>query len=255
MKYGRIILVTIAVLSVALSTIPRFSLATPYVYDAKIDKNLRLEEGNSYEVLVRIDWNPDLEPIRFNHDAVVNELKREAARTQEPIITYLEQKGVKILNTFWLGNDILIEADANTILDLAALPTVAEIYRNFKVAIPTSETESNTEFIVAGNSTSWNLEKVRAPEVWEKLGIRGENVRVATTDTGIDISHSEIAGTLLTIDPTDDTYPGGWIEFDAYGDIVPGSKPHDPHGHGTSTYGLILGQTTGMAPNAIEIGV
>jgi len=115
LKYGRIILVTIAVLSVALSTIPRFSLATPY--DAKIDKNLRLEEGNSYEVLVRIDWNLDLEPIKFNREAVVSGLKREAAETQGPIITYLKQKGVKILNTFWLTNLILIEADANTIQD------------------------------------------------------------------------------------------------------------------------------------------
>jgi subtilisin family serine protease len=250
LKYGRTLLATIAVLMIVLSTIPRFSLATPYVYDAKIDKNLWLEEGNSYKVLVRIDWNPDLEPIKFNHDAVINELKREAAETQEPIITHLKQRGAKILNTFWLTNLILIEADANTIQELATLPTVTKIIANFKVTVPKSEIGANTEFTVSGNSSSWNLGKVRAPEVWEKLGVTGRNVRVATTDTGVDISHPDIAGTLWTDDPTDPTYPGGWIEFDEYGNIVPESVPHDTETHGTETYGLILGQTTGMAPDA-----
>jgi len=98
--------VTIVLLSVTLSIIPHFSV-TSYAYDSKIDKNLWLEEGHSYQVLVRIDWNPDIGPMKFNHDAVINELKREAAETQEPIITHLEQRGAKILNTFWLPNLII----------------------------------------------------------------------------------------------------------------------------------------------------
>jgi len=145
----------------------------------------------------------------------------------------------------------LIEAEANTIQELATLPMVVKIVANFKVAVPKSQTGAGTEFMVCGNSSTWNLKKVRAPEVWEKLGVTGRNVRVATTDTGVDITHPEIAGTLWTDHPGDPFYPGGWIEFDVYGNIVQGSVPHDTEGHGTETYGLILGQTTGMAPNAI----
>ena len=252
MKYGRTFLATVTVLLVVFSALSKFSPAISYAYADRIDENLQLEEGKTYVVVVRLKSNPNLEPIRFNRDAVVNELKREATVTQEPIITYLEKKGVKILSTSWLVSEILIEADANTIWELAALPTVAKIFRNFELIPPASELGTNTEFIVSGNSTSWNLKKVRAPEVWEELGVRGENIRVATADgDGIDISHPEIAGTLWTEDSSDPKYPGGWIEFDHFGHRVEGSVPHYTGGHGTAVYGLILGQTMGMAPNAI----
>ncbi len=252
MKYGRTFLVIITVFFVVLSGLPEFSPAISYAYEEKIHANLQLEEDKSYVVVVRIKWNPNLEPLKFNHDAMVNELKREAAETQESIITFLEQKGAKILDTAWLVNEILIEADANIIWELATLSTVEKIFPNFELTIPKFEIGANAEFMVAGNSPSWNLEKVRAPEVWEEFGIRGENVRVATVEmAGIDISHPEIAGTLWTDNPSDPLYPGGWIEFNSIGQIVGGSVPHYTGGHGTATYGLILGQTMGMAPNAI----
>ena len=225
---------------------------------AKIDPNLLTEirEGSSLVAALRVDWCPDLEPIKFNHDAVVSELKNEAARTQEPILSYLESKGdVTVLNTFWLTNTILIDADVGTIYELAMWTSINEIIDNFEVTIPEDEA---LDFVVSGNgTTTWNIEKVRAPEVWETLGVTGEGIRVATTDTGVEINHPDLVGTMWTDDPSDLTYPGGWIEFDSYGKIVPGSVPHDTHGHGTATYGLILGDATGphgavgMAPGAI----
>jgi hypothetical protein len=109
------------------------------------DPTFELKQDETYVVVVRIEWNPNLEPIKFNHDAVVAELKREAARTQKPVITYLEQKGVKILNTFWLTNLILIEADANTMLDIVALPTVASVFPNFPIFI-IDGTENRTTY-------------------------------------------------------------------------------------------------------------
>jgi hypothetical protein len=234
-----------------LSVVPGSPVATSYTYETKIDGNLRLEDGKSYEVVVRIEWSPNLESIKLSHDAVVDEMKREAARTQEPIIAYLKQKGVKILSTSWLVSEILIEADANTILELATRPAVEKIFPNFDLIPFESEIGADTEFLVAGNSSSWNLEKVRAPEVWEKLGVRGENIRVGVVDPeGLDITHPEIAGTLRTDDSNDPTYPGGWIEFDSSGFVVQGSQPHYTGNHGTAVYGLILGQTTGMAPEA-----
>lgn len=49
LKYSKTFLVTIVVLGVVLSTLPRLSLSSPY--NAVIDKNLLLEDGNSYEVI------------------------------------------------------------------------------------------------------------------------------------------------------------------------------------------------------------
>ena len=238
-----------------LPTMSMYTFGTYDGYATQIDESIPLEKGGVHRVVVKVRWTPRLEHIMFNHDMVLSELKAEAAETQAPVIAYLQQKDdAKVLNTFWLTNLILIEADVSTIRELATFPSVNKIIDNFVVTIPENEV---TDFIVSGNSTTWNIEHVRAPEVWEVLGVTGEGIRIATTDTGIDITHPDLVGTLWTDNPADPTYPGGWIEYDSNGNIVPGSVPHDTHGHGTATYGIVVGQATGpygpvgMAPDAI----
>lgn len=226
--------------------------------DLKIDPNLlkQMEKGNGmYKAIVKVAWNPDLEPIKFNHDAVISELKAEAKKTQEPVINYLMQKrNVQILNTFWLDNLILIEARPDIFIDLASLSTVEKILMDFNVTVPSGETMQIN--VTNSDPATWNIEMVRAPEVWAQLGIYGEGIKFATEDTGIDLTHPDLAGTLYTADPSDPTYPGGWSEFDSNGNWVSGSVPHDTYGHGTATYGLIVGDAksslgaVGMAPKA-----
>lgn len=242
-----------------------YTFSTHNGYLAQIDESIPLEKGGVHKVVVKVRWNSDLEPIKFNHDAVIAELKAEAARTQESVIKYLQKKAdTKVLNTFWLTNIILIETDASTIRELATFRTVERIVANFNITLPDNEIVSYLTASTSG-STTWNVERVRAPEVWEVLGITGEGIRFATTDTGVDITHQDLAGTLYTDDPTDPTYPGGWIEFDSNGHIVQGSVPHDAgglyYGHGTATYGLIVGNAEGphgpigVAPGARGLGM
>ncbi|MEM3010415.1 MAG: S8 family serine peptidase [Candidatus Bathyarchaeia archaeon] len=230
----------------------------------KLDPNL-LElmenETGPFKVMVKVKWHPNLEPIKFNHDAVVAELKAEAAETQAPVITYLQQKrDAQVLNTFWLCNYILVSAEESTIRELATLTTVEKIIMNFEVKLPEGETFTYINPAEASpSSTTWNVEKVRAPEVWA-LGLTGEGVKFATTDTGLDITHPDLAGTLFTANPSDPKYPGGWIEFDSNGNPV-WSTPHDTYGHGTATYGLIVGDAkgpygaVGVAPGAAGLGM
>ncbi len=252
--------------SFVLSTVSVFAFN---VYQVEIDENIPLEDGGVNRVLVKVKWNPDLEPIKFNHDAVIAELKAEAAATQEPILTYLSQKrDAEVLNTFWLANWILVEAESTTIREMATFKGVAKVLAVFNVTIAANEMEPAGDFEVAEASAeiasaeaTWNIEKVRAPGVWEELGITGEGIRFATSDTGIHLEHPDLVGTLYSDDYTDPTYPGGWIEFDSAGNIVQGSVPHDTHGHGTATYGLVVGDAAGpygavgMAPGATGLGM
>jgi len=231
----------------------------------KIDPNLveQMEEGEGpFTAIVKVVWNPNLEPIKFNSDAVISTLKAEAKSTQEPVIAYLLQKrDADILNTFWLQNLILIKASMETIREVATLSTVEKVLRNFRITVPTDETHQEVDSTSPEEAT-WNIKKVRAPEVWETLGITGEGIRFATTDTGVDITHQDLVDTMYTADPDDPTYPGGWSEFDANGNWVSGSVPHDTWVHGTATYGLIVGDAAnpsigavGMAPGAKGLGM
>jgi subtilisin family serine protease len=252
---GALIAVTIVFAMFSMVSRPQSAMA-----DVKIDRNLlNLMQGGgsaTYKAIVKVAWNLNLEPIKFNHDAVISELKAEAKKTQEPVINYLMQKrNVQILNTFWLDDLILIEARPDTIIDLASFSTVEKILMNFNLTVPSGETMQ----INATNPdpATWNIEMVRAPEVWAQLGIHGEGVKFATEDTGVDITHQDLVGTLYTADPSDPTYPGGWSEFDSNGNWVSGSVPHDSWVHGTATYGLIVGDAkgsvgaVGMAPKAV----
>lgn len=227
----------------------------------KIDPNLLRQmenENGPFTVLVQVKWHPELEPIKFNHDAVIMELKSEAAETQAPVITYLKQKrDAEVLNTFWLSNLILIKADEGTIRELATLTTVEAVLMNFQLTVPVNEMGGEP---TESSPVTWNIEKVRAPEVWEALNITGKGIKFATTDTGIEIDHPDLIGTLFTADPADPKYPGGWIEFDSAGNPI-WSTPHDTYGHGTATYGLMVGDAAGphgavgMAPGAKGLGM
>ncbi|MEM2567359.1 MAG: S8 family serine peptidase [Candidatus Bathyarchaeia archaeon] len=232
---------------------------------AKIDPNLWAQmqsEAGPYIAMVKVKWNPDLEPIKFQHDTVIAELKKEAAETQAPVIAYLKQKrDAEILNTFWLCNYILVKAEESTIRELATFTTVERVIMNFRITLPENEAFEYASPSEGESATAtWNVEKIRAPEVWEVLGLTGEGIKFATTDTGLDITHQDLADTLFTADPTDPKYPGGWIEFDSYGNPV-WSTPHDTYGHGTATYGLIVGQDkgpfghVGVAPGAKGLGM
>ncbi|MCX8185091.1 MAG: S8 family serine peptidase [Sulfolobales archaeon] len=101
---------------------------------------------------------------------------------------------------------------------------------------------------------SWAISRIGAELVWKYLGRSGKDIVVAVLDTGIDISHPLLAGKLITVDPNDPKYPGGWIEFDRVGRPVC-VKPQDSNGHGTWVSSIIAGGDTsthifGVIPNA-----
>ena len=205
-------------------------------------------------------------------------LEEHAEATQEPLLDYAARTtGVSVETEFWLTNAVLLTVDTDRV-DLGEFDrfaAVEAVHENFEVTVPeqslsnATALEATTDGDGTGDGTgdgeqssasgddgprpTAGLELVNAPAVWDAYDTRGEGVRVAVLDTGIDTSHPDLE--LYTDDPSDPTRPGGWAEFRADGTRVEGSTPYDSGVHGTHVSGTIAGSASsgeriGVAPEA-----
>ncbi len=146
---------------------------------------------------------------------------------------------------------ILAIGDLNLIGKLVKEHSVVKIVPNFKV-----RTQISGDFRVfnLGNDElkeglySWGRSRVGARVVSELYNLSGSDIVVAILDTGISLDHDELREKLVTINPLDDKYPGGWIEFDRKGMPIC-SVPRDTHFHGTWVSSIVAGEFIGIAPN------
>ena len=188
-----------------------------------------------------------------DRDEVLAALRDHAADTQAEVVAALGETAT-VVNRFWLTNMLLVEfpADAGALDALAAVPGVDQLIPNFEVVAP--EPVAATSDVAPSAELTWGLQKIEAARVWDELGVDGSGVRIATLDTGVDITHPDLAGRMVTDNPGDPRHPGGWMEFDASGNLV-ASAPRDSAYHGTHVAGTIHGGATsgtaiGVAPGA-----
>lgn len=223
--------------------------------------------------------DPELAAAALQQDADThwNSIDRELATLTAP-------GDIEILNRFWVTNAVLVSAapSARVLTQLAALPGAIEVTPNFTVAplddiappegtLPTETTpdptvaseaetaaaaaEAETAAIAAAEvPVTYGIEKIAADDVWRDFGARGQGVRVAVLDTGVDATHPDIGARLVGRGTGDPTYPGGWINFDRTGKPLV-TKPTDPGSHGTHVAGTVLGGSAsgtsiGVAPDA-----
>lgn len=209
----------------------------------------------------------DTETLREADDPVAK-LKSHANKTQKTAVAnFTADPGIEVIQTSWLANAVYIEIDPNQ-TDVEAIGTFAHVEsigRNYNVepaitdttpdpsTVNSSQQSSPTVATTTSTPTTGSTAAIGAPAVWGDTNTQGEGIQVAVLDTGIDASHPALE--LRTDDPTDPTVPGGWAEFDAAGQRVPGSEPYDSSniGHGTHVSGIIAGdnasgQYIGVAP-------
>jgi hypothetical protein len=89
----------------------------------------------------------------------------------------------------------------------------------------------------------WNVTLIGADRVWNELNVRGANVVIGSSDSGVDGAHPALAG----------NFRGG---DDSWYDPWNGSRtPVDDNGHGTHTLGTAAGAGgIGVAPGATWVG-
>ncbi|QDY80709.1 S8 family serine peptidase [Streptomyces qinzhouensis] len=178
------------------------------------------------------------------------EAKREhAERSQAGVVKALE--GMRAEYTpYWIVNTVRVVATAKVAEELALRPEVAGLDAEDRISIPKpirGEREN------AVDAVEWNIDRIKAPQVWNQLGVRGEGTVVANIDTGVDYQHPAV----------DEQYRGraadGSLSHDYNwfdpANICPAKAPCDNNDHGTHTMGTMVGDDgaenkIGVAPGA-----
>jgi subtilisin family serine protease len=180
--------------------------------------------------------------------STVKALRNHATQTQKPLLDLLVQRRsqglVSGVQPLWVANDIVVTATPAVIDELAARPEVREVRPNATVQAPPAAPAS----ALTASATEPNISLVNAPALWD-AGFRGQGVVVANMDTGVDVTHPDLAG----------KWRGGtnsW--YDPNGQHP--TTPTDVSGHGTQTMGVMVGgdaggTSVGVAPDAKWIAV
>lgn len=229
----------------------------------EIDPSLENATG-TVKIVVRLRATDGVIPA--DRKAAIRSLRSHAERSQQPVVSYANNHSdsVTVRKQLWLANAVLLSVNTSRtdLREIARLPGVKRLHRNFELRLPgpvnrsdetnSTKTGGNESTDAATNfNTTYGLDQINATAVWRQYGTQGAGATVAVLDTGVDVSHPNID--LYTENASNETYPGGWAEFDENGDRVPGSKPHDTGSHGTHVSGTVSGgnasgQYVGVAP-------
>jgi subtilisin family serine protease len=183
--------------------------------------------------------------------AAVNQALRDVATSsQAGVRAVLEQAKaagqVSVIMPYWVMNAIAFEGEQAVADQIAERPEVAGVQADQQVLIE-PDLGGVTEPPVG--TVEWNVDKIRAPEVWTQ-GLSGAGTVVASIDSGVDFTHPALAAQYRGLCP----FP----PFDhscSFFDAVDGqAQPYDDHGHGTHVTGTMVG---GDGPGAFtnDIGV
>lgn len=138
-------------------------------------------------------------------------------------------------NKLWLINAVALTADENTLAKIKKMPQVQRITKSvYKVYIDKDNDTKPAKH--QKGEVEWNVERMKAPQVWKEYGLDGAGVVVGHLDTGIFAEHPALEGKVL-----------------AFKDFTPEAKPEafDGQGHGTHTAGTIAADDgIGVAPGA-----
>jgi subtilisin family serine protease len=181
--------------------------------------------------------------------AVYRRLRANADRSQARLRQLLRASKVDY-KPFWIANAIKVTAGPKLLVKIAALPEVERVVAAGRVRLPKPSPAQEQARIQA---IEWNIDRIRAPEVWSTFGDRGDGIVVANVDTGVQFDHPALVrqyrGNL-----------GGGVFDHNYNWFDPSQvcgspslAPCDNVGHGSHTMGTMVGDDGDPGTNQIGV--
>ncbi|MEU7551478.1 S8 family serine peptidase [Streptomyces sp. NPDC044571] len=229
----------------------------PTAAERKIEPKLRAQlDGSAKAVFwVYLDSAADLgaaarqQTRAAKAETVLRTKKDHAARTQAGLINALDGANAEY-TSYWIVNAVRVVGSEKLAGTLAQRPEVSRIDADDKVELP-KPAEGKREQAGA-DAVEWNIDRIKAPQVWDQFGVRGEGIVVANIDSGVDYTHPAVNRQYRGRN-ADGTYDHNHNWFDPAG-VCAGAAPCDNNDHGTHTMGTMVGDDggakTGVAPGA-----
>src|SRR5712671_1076274 len=200
-------------------------------------------DGQQAEFLVVLADQPDVsgaaalptknEKGRYVHDALWN----ESQATQGPILQLLRERGLEH-QSFYIVNAILVKGGREIAEMLAARPDVARVEGNPQIRNllpqpgPAADAASQPG---APETIEPGINYTHAPSVWA-LGFTGQNIVVASADTGVRWTHNALKPHYRGWDGVNANHDYNWHDsiHDSVGNPCGNDSPFpcDDLGHG-----------------------
>jgi len=248
-------------------------IVAPPVSAATVDPRLAqaLREGREHEFFVVLA-PADVEAAARNADqrvgskrtaAVRDALREHAARTQAPLIAWLDRRGIAY-RSFHIVNALLVQGGERLARTLARRDDVVRIEGNPRIFVPHPTREERLDIAKkAVAAIEAGITATGAPSVWAQ-GFTGQGIVVGGQDTGVFWTHPALQNKYLGWNGTSADHNYHWHDSIHF-QVNPNSAanpcgyssatPCDDNDHGTHTMGTAVGDDgagnqIGMAPGA-----
>ena len=195
---------------------------------------------------------------------VYQTLQSKAQTTQDSILQWLRDRGLEH-RSFYIVNAILVKGTLQVAEALAARPDVARVEGNPHIHNDLPQpgpVEEAPLYLQRPETIEPGINYTHAPQVWA-LGFTGQNIVVASADTGVRWTHNALKPHYRGWDGVNADHDYNWHDsiHDSGGNPCGNDSPFpcDDFFHGSHTTGTAIGDDgagnqIGMAPGAKWIG-